>query len=161
MLITAENRERGFSLLEVLLCLVVSGVMAGLILKLYAEQYRLSSEVLVRAELRYSLLKAGQVLTKAVREGDSVEWVNDSVLVVRHRQSGQPVTDYFYLADKDFDGIIDLYRERLGVPNPVAGRLSAMSCCQVGNGLWEIRLSAVQGNTVVLWEKKVRQRLWK
>lgn len=159
MFTTAKNKEKGISLLEVLLSLVISGIMAGLILKIYAEQYRLSSEVLVQAELRHSLLKAGQVLTKAVREGDSIEWVNDSVLLVRHRLNGQMTADYFYLADKDHDGIVDLYREHLGVPNPVAGRLSAMRCCQVQDGLWEIGLSAAQGNTVISWEKKVRQRL--
>lgn len=153
-----EADGMGLTLLEVLLSLVITGVIAAVVLTFSSAHYRLASQVKAKSELDYALFRAGQVLTAAVSSGEKVKWTG-KVLSVTSRQEGKIVVDTYYLADKDLDGIPDLYRERLGVPNPIASRLTAFTCTELKRGLWKISLRAGEKGTGVDWERIVRQRV--
>ncbi|NLI91855.1 MAG: type II secretion system protein [Peptococcaceae bacterium] len=153
-----KKKDCGMTLLEVLLSLVITGIIVSIILPLYTNQYRLSKEIACKAETDFTLLRAGQVLTSAVQEGIHVEWKGEK-LFVTFQQSGKTIVDSFYLADKDRDGILDLYREHLGVPNPVVSGLKGFNCSVISDKLWRISLLAVQEGKEVSWERKVRQRI--
>ncbi|RNC29287.1 MAG: hypothetical protein AWM53_00640 [Candidatus Dichloromethanomonas elyunquensis] len=146
------------TLLEILLSLVITGIIVPIILALYINQSRVIKDIAYKEEMDFTLLRAGQVLTSAVQDGEKVEWTGQK-LMVSHQQDGRMIVDIFYLADKDLDGILDLYRERLNVPNPVASGLKEFTCVEIGEGLWKINLRANQQGKEVSWERKVRQRI--
>jgi prepilin-type N-terminal cleavage/methylation domain-containing protein len=153
-----KKNDAGMTLLEVLVSLVIIGIIIEMVLPFWLEQIHLAEAVAVKTEQDFMFLRAGQVLTSAVREGEVVTWTNDR-LCVTHHDKQQIVVDSYYLADKDLDGIQDLYRERLGVPNPVASGLKKFTCAQIEGNLWLITLKAGQGAKEVSWERKIRQRI--
>ena len=156
-----NNEEKGITLLEILLGLVIAGIMISLILRLYIEQYALTSEVMLKAESRFAVFRGGQVLTSALTKAEKAAWVNGRALKVVYSQGDVLITDYFYLDDKDADGRIDLYRQHLGVSNPIVTGISVMKVMEYGDGLWEIELEAGKGSQASVWGSKVRQRLCK
>ncbi len=145
------------TLLEVLLSLVLTGIIMGMVLTQFISHYRLFKSLMTQAELDYSLLRGGQVLTAAVRTGQEVEW-KDEILRVTRIQDEKPVVDLYYLADKDHNGVLDLYREHLSVPNPVVSGLTDLRCMKIEEGLWEICLEARLGDIKTNWKRSVRQR---
>ncbi|NLO98396.1 MAG: prepilin-type N-terminal cleavage/methylation domain-containing protein [Peptococcaceae bacterium] len=149
--------DRGLTLLEILLSLLILGVIAGIILHTFIGQYRLVRHVSLRSEINYSLLRAGVVLTSAVNLGQKVVWQNNA-LIVTYWKGRYKYTDSYYLADKNFDGKIDLYCEHLGVPNPVVTGLTGFYCQEVGPGLWKISLEADCGMQKARWERIIRQK---
>jgi len=151
------KRAEGLTLLEVLLSLVIAGIVVGMVLTLYMQNYRLAEDLMIKTEIDYALLRAGQVLTSAVQAGEKVEWTGD-VLKVTDVQDDKTVVDLYYLADKDADGIVDLYREHLSVPNPVISGLLEFSCREINEKLWEIRIRAGQRGRESSWERTVRQK---
>ncbi len=153
-----EVKDLGLTLLEVLLSLVITGIIASIVLTFYISQYRLVNQVMTKTELNYSLLRAGQVLTSAVKIGEKVEWTG-KVLRISYYQGEKAFLDTYYLADKDLDGISDLYREHLAVPNPVASGVTFFNCIELNKGFWEISLRAGEGVDEVYWERKVKQKL--
>jgi hypothetical protein len=150
--------EDGMTLLEVLLSLVMTGIIIGMVLTLYMNHYRLIKELMIESEMDYSLFRGGQVLAATVSAGQEVEW-KDEILCVTRIQDEKPVVDLFYLADKDNNGVQDLYREHLSVPNPIASGLTDLKCVEIDKGLWEIRLEARLGDIKINWKRSVRQRL--
>ncbi|KUO58793.1 MAG: hypothetical protein APF84_10290 [Gracilibacter sp. BRH_c7a] len=153
-----SNRiDKGITLLEVLLSLIIIGLIVDLVLNLYLDQYRLLSEVKQKAELRFVVFRAGQVLTSAVTKAEKVTWVNGDTLLVEYQGEYQ-LTDSYYLDDKDRDGNMDLYRHHLGVSNPVVTGVTEINVLEVRKGLWEIHLQASHGSLKCDWYKKVRQR---
>lgn len=153
-----KRGDHGITILEVLLSLVMIAMIVSLVLRLYLDQYRLTSEVMQKAEVRFSIFRAGQVLTSAVINAEKVEWLNGDTLLIQYGVEDQLIVDYFYLEDKNADGKLDLYRKHLHVSNPIATGLTEMKCIEVKKGLWEIHLRASQGNQEIQWVKKVRQR---
>ncbi|MGI6449527.1 MAG: prepilin-type N-terminal cleavage/methylation domain-containing protein [Desulfitobacteriia bacterium] len=155
-----QDRERGLTLLEVLLSLVLTGVIAGVVLMFYISHYRLAVQVRTESELEYSLVRAGQVLASAVRSGNRINW-SKGILTISYRQVDEKVIeDQYYLADKDLNGIQDLYREHLNVPNPIASGLSAFTCTEIQKGLWKISLKAREGEKEICWERIVKQKVF-
>lgn len=152
------TKDLGLTLMEVLLSLVITGIMVSVILTLYIKQYRLASQFMLKTELNYALLRAGQVLTSAVKAGEKVEW-SGQVLRISYHQGDKRFVDTFYLADKDSNGIVDLYRVHQAVPNPVASGLTEFSCNEIQKGLWGINLRAGEGEKEISWERKVRQKI--
>lgn len=150
--------DRGLTLLEVLISFVLIASIAGLVLNFYVSQYRFTREVMVQAEWDYALLRAGQVVSSAVRVSEEVNW-SGKQLRVTYRLDGKIYNDVYYLADKDHDGIQDLYREHLSVPNPVVSRLTSFNCIEIRKGLWKITLSSGEGEREVLWERTVHQKV--
>jgi hypothetical protein len=135
----------------------MAGVIVAGVLSLTINQYRLSVETSARAEMNYSLLRAGQVLAAAVKTAEKVEW-QASNLTVTYLTSEGLEKDQFYLADKDKDGQQDLYREHRNIPNPVATFLTEFNCEELKPGLWEIKLQAQIKEQELLWERRVRQK---
>ncbi len=159
MLSLPEQRDKGITLLEVLLSLIITVIIVNMVLSLYLDQYRLISEVRQKAELRYAVFKAGQVLTSAITKAEELSWINGDTLVTKYLQGEYLITDYYYLDDKDADGNLDLYRKHFGVSNPIATGLTEISVLEERKGLWEIRLIASKGSQRSEWVKKVRQRI--
>lgn len=152
------GRQRGFSLLEVLLALSISGVLLASALTLITGVWRSYPEDKHRLELRYSLLAAGRMVADAIRTAKTVELQSKGrIKVVYWDNYGQLTTDYYYVADKDYDGITDLYREHV-VPNPVASWISDFACDEVEPGLWRIKLEAAWGGQTQSWQVTVRRR---
>lgn len=154
-----KKTDKGITLLEVLLSLIITGIIVNLVLNLYLDQYRLLTEVRQKAELRFAVFKAGQVLTSAITKAQKVTWINGDTLLTEYLQGENLITDSFYLDDKDGDGNHDLYRKHLGVTNPIVTGVNEMSLLEVREGLWEIQLKASQGSQESIWIKKVRQRI--
>lgn len=152
------REAKGFSLLEVLLALTIGGVLLASTLPLFTGVWRSYLEDKRRLELQYSLVAAGRTVADAVRTAKTVERQSAGrIKVVYWDNDGQLMTDYYYVADKDYDGIKDLYREHV-VPNPVASRISTLACDEVEPGLWQIRLEAAWGGQTRKWEIMIRRR---
>jgi len=148
----------GFTLWEVLLALVLAGIMLSLALRLMTEQWRISRELKAQLEVQYAVLVAGQEVSKAIRSADTVEWAAPAVLrVLPWPDSETPTVDSYYVADKDRDGVSDLYREHLKVPNPMASYITVFNCTEVEPGLWQVSIKARIGTQEATWEGKVRQ----
>ncbi len=154
-----KNRDRGITLLEVLLSLVITGIIVNMVLSLYLDQYRLLTEVRQKAELRFAVFKANQVLTSAITKSEEISWINGHTLLTRYLQGEYLITDYYYLDDKDGDGTQDLYRRHLGISNPIVTGLTEMSVQEVVKALWQIDLKASFGSQECESTKKVRQRI--
>jgi hypothetical protein len=153
-----EGKDLGLTLLEVLLSLIITGIVMSVVLNFYISHYRLVKHVMSKTELNYSLLRAGQVLTSAVKIGEKVEWTG-KVLKITYKQGEKEFCDSYYLADKNFDEISDLYREHLAVPNPVVTGVTFFNCIELDQGFWEISLRAGEGVDEVYWKRKVKQKL--
>lgn len=153
-----RKSEIGITLLEVMLSLVITGIIVSIVLTIYISQYRLNLDVAEGSERDYSLLRAGQVIGTAIMTSEKVVWTGKELYVTYH-QEGKVIKDSYYLADKDHDGINDLYREHLAVPNPVVSGLTVFNCLEVNKGLWLISISAVNHENKSTWERKVRQRI--
>ena len=150
--------SKGFSLLETLLALTVSGVLLASTLPLFTGVWRSYYEDKHRLEIRYSLLAAGRMVADAIRSAKTVELLAPGKLkVVYWDNNGQLTTDYYYVADKDYDGIKDLYREHV-VPNPVASWIVNFACEEKEPGLWQIKLEAVWGGQTQEWQTMVWRR---
>jgi len=155
-------KSGGFTLLEVVLALVIWGIMLSLGLRLITEQWRGAREIKERLEAQYAVMTAGKTVADAVRSAQSIQWVSPGVLkVLPWPDSGTLTTDLYYIADKDYDGVKDLYCEHLNVANPVASRITTWACREVEPGLWEIFLQATVGKEQVGWRGIVRQRTYK
>lgn len=151
----------GFTLWEVLLALALSGLLLSLSLRLINEQWRIGRELKAQLEVQYAVLVAGQEVSKAIQSAYSVEWVSPGTLRVSPwTETGSGTLDLYYLADKDRDGISDLYREHLNVPNPIVSHVTGFSCMEVEPGLWQISLQARLGTEQAVWQNKVRQRTY-
>ncbi|MCM1566945.1 MAG: prepilin-type N-terminal cleavage/methylation domain-containing protein [Dehalobacter sp. 4CP] len=154
---TGRQNDKGFTLLEVLVSLVITGIVAAMVFQLYISQYRMAKGLMADADLSFAAVRAGQVLTAAISTAESVVWTG-KVLRINYLENGKAMTDSYYLADKDFNGVPDLYREHLGVPTPVASRIYEFYCTGVKDGLWQISLVAEQAENAVTWQRTVRVR---
>jgi len=151
----------GFTLWEVLLALVLTGIVLSLTLRLISAEWRVSREVKNQLEVQYASLVAGQAVTSAIRSAQTVEWAAPAVLrILPWPESGTFTTDLYYVADKDRDGIADLYREHLNVPGPLASYITGFSCTEVEPGLWQVFIQAQIGTQQATWQGKVRQRTY-
>lgn len=149
--------EAGFSLAEVLAALAIIGIILSFALPLFTDQWRITREIKDRMEAHFAVLNAGRTVSDAIRQAQTVEWDNSGVLRIL------PVNetirkDYYYIADKDYDGIKDLYIEHYGVPNPISSRIIAWNCAKGEAGLWTITLQAQVGRQTVKWTGTIRQR---
>lgn len=149
--------EAGFTLAEVLAALVIIGIILSFALPLFTDQWRITREVKDRMEAHYAVLNAGRTVSDAIRQAEKVEWDNSGVLRIFPLNQGTRA-DYYYIADKDWDGIKDLYIEHFGVPNPISSRIIAWNCTKGEAGLWTITLHAQAGQQTVTWTGAIRQR---
>ncbi|UWG95733.1 type II secretion system GspH family protein [Dehalobacter sp. DCM] len=152
-----KKNESGLTLLEVLVSLVMAGIIAAVILKLFISQYRTAKDILFRSDMTFSLIRAGQIMAAAVASADSILWTGGK-LIITDTEAGMKVTDSYYIADKDNNGVPDLYREHGNVPTPVASGVTQLDCRMSRNHLWEISITAGVGESAQCWQRKVRQK---
>jgi prepilin-type N-terminal cleavage/methylation domain-containing protein len=151
--------NRGFTLLEVLAALLISCSILALGLDLLSAQWRGSRDIRNRQEIQYALASAGETLCTAVRSAQTVECLAPGVLAVTPwPESGYLQADLYYIADKDHDGVTDLYCEHLNVPNPVVSRITALICTEVETDLWQITLQAEMNHQQAVWQTLIRRR---
>ncbi|HVJ48893.1 type II secretion system protein [Desulfitobacterium sp.] len=152
-----EVKDWGFSLTEVLVALVVIGIILTFSLRLFTEQWRLTREVKDQMEAHFAVLNAGRTVLDDIRAAQTVDWDNNGVLRILPWTQGAS-HDFYYIADKDYDGVKDLYLEHKGVPNPVTSRIISWKCTKGEAGLWTVTLQAQVGQQTVNWTGKSRQR---
>ncbi|MEA4900463.1 type II secretion system protein [Desulfitobacterium sp.] len=152
-----KEAEHGFTLTEVLVTLVVIGIILSFSLRLFVDQWRVTQEVKDRMEAHFSVLNAGRTVLDDIRGAQTVEWDNKGTLSILPWGEGASA-DKYYIADKDYDGIKDLYIEHKGVPNPVASRMISWNCTKGEAGLWTVTFQAQVGRQTVNWKGSSRQR---
>lgn len=154
----------GNTLLEVLAALAVFTLIVAAGSRLLPRVWQSAGALQERCELQYALVKGGQTVAKAIRAAQAVEWQEKTLSVLpgpvnKEQVIGKSAENRFYIADKDHNGEPDLYREHLGVPNPVATGIVALECDEVGPGLWHVLLVAGKDGVSLKWETFVRQRV--
>ncbi len=151
--------NKGFTLLEVLFALLISCSLLVISLCLLTDQWRAIKEMKDRQEIQYSLLTAGETVSTAIRSAQTVKSPKPGVLeVLPWSEAGYYKADLYYIADKDYDGIPDLYCEHLNVPNPVASRITALQCTEVEPSLWQVTLQARLNQQQATWQGLIRRR---
>lgn len=154
--------DEGLTLLEVLVALVISGIFLVTSLNLLTEQWRGSKELKQHLEIQYAVTTAGDKVVDAIRSAQKVEWSPPGTLkVLPWPDSGNLTEDYYYIADKDYDGVKDLYCVHLNEPNPIASRITFWECQEVEPGLWKVYLEASISGQKVRWSTLVRQRSYR
>lgn len=154
-------KNRGFTLLEILLALVIIGIMTGMLLHFYIQEYRASLDLEKKAELQFALLRANQVLELAVRTAGAINFSADEGLAVTPVSVHNPGAgcDFFFVADKDGDGKNDLYRKHLGITNPVVTGITSIDCREIKPGLWQLTIEAAEGNVFYISHRIIKQRI--
>ena len=156
----SRRRIQGFTLLEVLLALLISSILLSLCLRLLTDQWRGAQEIKDRLEIQYALLTSGETVSNAIRSAQTIQWTNPGVLkILPWPDTGYYTYDLYYIADKEHDGIPDLYCEHQNVPNPVASRITALICTEVEPGLWQVTVQASLNRQQATWQSLIRQRI--
>ncbi|KUO78654.1 MAG: prepilin cleavage protein [Desulfosporosinus sp. BRH_c37] len=155
--------NRGFTLLEVIFALLISGVFLIVAMRLLTDQWRGSIALKNHLEAHYAVLTAGKTVTEAVRKAKTVEWVQDSgllkVLPMPDDVNPTPTPDSYFISDLDMDGTKDLYWKHLGVSEPLASFITLWECTEVEPGLWEVFMQAKLNGQNVTWRSVTRQRV--
>lgn len=156
--------ERGLTLLEVLLALLISGIFLMMTLRLLTNQWRAARSLKSNLEAHYAVMTSGKTVSDAIRMAQTIEWVKDigvlKVLPMPDETNPVPALDSYFLEDLDGNGIKDLYWKHLDVSQPVASYLTRWECVEVEPGLWEVFLEANVDGQIVTWKGEVRRRTY-
>ena len=165
MLLTRES-ERGFTLLEVLFALVISGILLMTALRLMTDQWRGARALKNHLEAHYSVMTAGKTVSDAIRMAKTVEWdiVDSGVLRVLPMPDDAnlvPALDSYFMDDLDRDGTKDLYwRHSSFSPQPLASYISRWECKEVEPGLWEVLMEASVDGQRATWRGVIWRRTY-
>lgn len=158
-----SEKDDGFTLLEVLLALVISGILLMTSMRLITDQLRGARALKNHLEAHYSVMTAGNTVSNAIRMAKTVAWINDygvlKVFPMPNNAYPAATQDSYYMDDADKDGIIDIYWKHLGSPQPLASHISKWECKEVEPGLWEVVLEASVDGQIVTWRSITRQRV--
>lgn len=159
-----DYSERGFTLLEVLFALVISGILLMTSMRLMTEQWRGAHALKNHLEAHYSVMTAGKTVSDAIRMAKTVEWVKESgvlrVLPMPDDTNLVPTLDSYFMDDLDRDGTKDLYWKHLNVSQPLASYISIWKCTEVGPGLWEVFLEASVDGQSATWRGVIGRRTY-
>ncbi|MHB8075015.1 prepilin-type N-terminal cleavage/methylation domain-containing protein [Desulfosporosinus fructosivorans] len=159
----SNYQKNGFTLLEVLFALVISGILLITSMRLTTDQWRGARVLKNNLEARYSVMTAGRTVSDAIRMAETVEWIKDYELRVLPMPSDVnpiPTLDSYFIDDLDRDGTKDLYWGHLGVSQPLASYTSRWICTEVKPGLWDVYLEASVDGQIVTWRTVIRQRAY-
>jgi len=149
--------DSGFTLTEVILALLITGILLSVSIRFFTEQWRSGQALKERMEAHYAVMNAGRTVLDAIREAESVQWNSAGILTVS--PGGQATySDQYYIADKDYDGVKDLYRFHKGAHNPVVSGIIDWTCSKGESGLWTVTLKGKIGNQALEWQGFIRQR---
>lgn len=149
------RKEKGFTLIEVLAALLIMGLVVGTAAQTLTWQAKIAAQGNREIETHHASRTAMSFMEREVRQARVVTLHKPGVLkIIRH--NNQMV--YFYVADKDGNGIKDLYLETDGVPNPVVSFVEEVSFVEKSRGEWEISVTARQDGVENSWTVTVKQR---
>ncbi|MFZ3132162.1 MAG: prepilin-type N-terminal cleavage/methylation domain-containing protein [Desulfosporosinus sp.] len=156
--------ECGFTLLEVLLALVISGILLITSLRLMTDQWRGARALKNHLEVHYSVMTAGKTVSDAIRMAETVEWIKESgvlkVLPLPNDANLVPTLDLYFIDDLDREGTKDLYWRHLGVAQPLASYIAQWECREVEPGLWEVFLEASVDGQSTTWRGVIWRRTY-
>lgn len=156
--------ERGFTLLEVLFALLISGIFLMTALRFLTDQWRGAHTLKNHLEAHYAVMTAGKTVSDEIRRAKTVEWVKDTavlkVLPMPDEANLVPTLDSYFIDDLDRDGTKDLYWKHLSVAQPVASYISRWECKEGEPGLWDVFLEANVDGQIVTWRGVVRRRTY-
>jgi prepilin-type N-terminal cleavage/methylation domain len=155
--------ELGFTLLEVLAALLITGIFMMTAQRLLVDQWRGSLTLKSHLEAHYAVVTAGQTISREIRSAQTVEWNEDTqkllILPLSADTNLLPTLDSYFIDDLDKDGINDLYWKHMGISEPIASNILSWECVEVESGLWNVFLEASVRGQNVSWRSFVRQRL--
>lgn len=152
--------DQGFTLLEVLAALLISGILLSIATKMMFMHWRQANELNDLLDLNYALCSAEKVIEDAIRTARSVQWEGSRLQVISWDKPADPA-DSYYVADLDANGVPDLYYKirSANPPLPLISYISEFSCAETEPGLWRIVLSAQKGRQNLRWVIWTRQRI--
>jgi prepilin-type N-terminal cleavage/methylation domain-containing protein len=158
------KREDGFTLLEVLSALLITGIFLLSALSLFEEQWKGARILKGQLEAHYAVMSAGKTISDEIRRAKKVEWVNETceleVLPMPDEANPIPTQDSYFIADLDRDGTKDFYWRHLGVSQPIASYLTSWESREVEPGLWDVSLKAIANGQKAMWRLVIRQRAY-
>lgn len=152
------NDDRGFTLVEVLFALFITVILLAVASRFFLGEWNTSQVIKDKMEAHYAVTNAGRLVSDAIREAKSVQWENRGKWTLTVTPSGETYSDQYYLDDKDYDGVKDLYRYHKGAHNPVVSGIVDWNCSQGETGLWTINFQGQIGKQTVYWQGKMRVR---
>jgi len=156
------NKERGLTLLEVLLALLITGILLMTSLRIMTDQWRRARVLKNHLEAHYSVMTTGKTVSDAIRMAKTVEWIENPgilrVLPMPSYVNPSPSLDTYFLDDLDGDGTKDLYWGHLNVSQPLASYVTKWKCTEVEEGLWKIFLEASLEGQIATWQGGIRRR---
>lgn len=154
------STNHGFTLLEVLAALLISGVFLGAILGLFTEQWRSQQVMKDKMEAHYAAMVAGRLVSDAIRGAEYVQWTyKGNKWVLEVTPWGESYTDEYYIEDKHRRGVKDFYREHKNTPNPFVTGIEDWECVEGEAGLWTISIVGKVGEQEVTYVTKIKARL--
>ena len=161
---SGSNFERGLTLMEVLLALLISGIFLMMTMRFLTAQWRGARTLKSHLEAHYSVMSAGRTISDVIRTANAVEWVEDKavlrVLPMPDEVNLVPTLDSYFIDDLDWDGIKDLYWKHMEVSQPLASYITSWECVEVEPGLWYVLLGASVDGQIVTWHGVVRRRTY-
>jgi len=158
------SSDGGFTLLEVLFALAISGILLMTSMRLMTDQWRGARALKNHLEAHYSVMTTGKTVSDAIRMAKTVEWVQDPgvlrILPMPDAANLAPTLDSYYMDDSNRDGIIDLYWKHSKVSQPLASYISKWQCTEVEPGLWEVLLEATVEGQNSTWRGVNRRRTY-
>ncbi|AGA69877.1 hypothetical protein Desdi_2453 [Desulfitobacterium dichloroeliminans LMG P-21439] len=151
--------DLGFTLVEVLFSLLLTGILLVVSLQLFLDQWGTSRVCKDKMEAHYAAVTAGRLVSDAIREAESVQWANkNGKWTLTVNPSREADSDHYYLEDKNNDGVKDFYRVHKGIDNPVVSGIVDWNCDQGESGLWTISFQGQIRKQNVFWQGKIRVR---
>ena len=146
---------KGFTLIEVLAALVIMGLVISTAAQTLTLQTKIAARGSSQIETQQAARAAATLLDREIRQAKTVVLAGPGVLKVT-RSNNQAV--YFYVADKDYNGVKDLYQETDGIPNPVSSYVEQVDFADMGSGRWGVTITARQNGVENQWKLEIKQR---
>jgi prepilin-type N-terminal cleavage/methylation domain-containing protein len=155
--VKVKESNSGFTLIEVMLALLITGILLSVSLRFFVEQWRTSQALKDRIEAHYAVISAGRMVLDAIREAESVQWDSSGILTIFPGEQATELKKY-YVAEKTNDGGYNFYQIQNGAHLPVVKGIVSWNCSREDSGLWTITLTGKIGNQIVKWQGSIHQR---